>query len=586
VPSRRRVVLLCAATGGLLLLAGGGAAVAAAPADRVARGVTVAGVDVSGLDRAAAEQRIAAGVDGADGGAPADLVLVADGDELPVRGGASGLSVDAGATADAALDAGLLDRLRGLVGVTRSVDPVVVADEARLRRAVAAAAQGFDRPPREASISFEELAPVPVEPLAGRRVDVDAAVEAVLEDWPSERRVEVPVEEVGVRTTEADLERALTDLARPAVAAPVVLAGERGDLTVRPEQIAEVLRIEADDEGRLRPVVDGARLLELTAGERRGLEEPAVDATFDTSSGTPVVVPSRPGRGFGADDVSRVVAELVAQDAPRRGEVPFTTTQPRLTTERAQGLGVVERVSSYTSRFPCCAPRVKNIQRIAQIVDGHVVLPGEVFDLNAHVGPRDARRGFVPAPQILEGEFVDAVGGGVSQFATALFNAYFFAGLEDVEHTPHSYYISRYPPGREATVSFPKPDLRFRNDSPHGILIRTATTGTSVTVSMWGTKRFDVRAVEGPRTRITTAPTRYITRPDCQPGSGGQGFDIVVTRVFVQGGREVRREPFRTRYQPQPKFVCGPPPSERPAPTAEPSPSTPPPAPQDPPPAG
>jgi vancomycin resistance protein YoaR len=105
--------------------------------------------------------------------------------------------------------------------------------------------------------------------------------------------------------------------------------------------------------------------------------------------------------------------------------------------------------------------------------------PGESFDLNAHVGPRDTARGFVEAPQILEGQFVNRVGGGVSQFATALFNAVFFSGLEDVTHTPHSYWIKRYPPGREATVSYPLPDLIFKNDSPHGVLIDTSYTGTS-----------------------------------------------------------------------------------------------------------
>jgi vancomycin resistance protein YoaR len=295
------------------------------------------------------------------------------------------------------------------------------------------------------------------------------------------------------------------------------------------------------------------------------------------------VVPSRTGRGFGADDVARALEGVVAEPAPRRVEVAFTTTEPRVTTEAAGGLGVVEEISSYTSRFPCCAPRVKNIQTIARIVDGYVVLPGEEFDLNAYVGPRDAARGFVSAPQILRGEFVNDVGGGVSQFATTIFNAYFFAGLEDVTHTPHSYYISRYPPGREATISWPKPDLVFRNDSPHGVLIRATTTGTTVTVAMWSTKRFDVRAIEGPRTRVTSAPTRYIQRPDCQPGSGGSGFDIVVTRVFEQAGQEVRREQFETTYLPQPKFVCGapprptpPPPAAAPAPPAEPAPPPPP----------
>jgi hypothetical protein len=70
------------------------------------------------------------------------------------------------------------------------------------------------------------------------------------------------------------------------------------------------------------------------------------------------------------------------------------------------------------------------------------------------MGERTAARGFVLAPMIQAGKLVDAVGGGVSQVATTFYNAAFFAGLELIEHTPHEFYISRYPMGREATVSW------------------------------------------------------------------------------------------------------------------------------------
>jgi vancomycin resistance protein YoaR len=220
---------------------------------------------------------------------------------------------------------------------------------------------------------------------------------------------------------------------------------------------------------------------------------------------------------------------------------------------------------------------VQNIHRIADLVDGYVLRPGDRFDLNAVVGPRDKARGFLEAPQILEGQFVDRVGGGVSQFATTIFNAVFFSGLADVTHAPHSYYISRYPPGREATVSFPLPDLIFENDSPHGVLIKTRYTGTSITATFWGTRRFDeVKAVAGPRTRLRDFGTEYVDREDCTATQGEKGFDIVVSRVLVQGGRETGRERFKTRYKPEPRFICGPPPPRkkaaprRPAPMASP----------------
>jgi vancomycin resistance protein YoaR len=157
---------------------------------------------------------------------------------------------------------------------------------------------------------------------------------------------------------------------------------------------------------------------------------------------------------------------------------------------------------------------------------------------------------------ISDGDFVDSVGGGVSQFATTLFNAVFFAGLKDVEHHPHSYYISRYPAGREATVSHPWPDLKFTNDSPYGVLIDTSYTGTSITVSFWSTKRYDVTSVSGPRTRFRSFETKHETRADCHASAGAPGFDIDVWRVFSQGGREVKREALHTRYLPEPHVVC------------------------------
>jgi hypothetical protein len=100
-------------------------------------------------------------------------------------------------------------------------------------------------------------------------------------------------------------------------------------------------------------------------------------------------------------------------------------------------------------------------------------------------------------------------------------------------------------------VSYPLPDLIFKNDSPHGVLIDTSYTGTSITVTFWGTKRFDeIRSVTGPKTRLRDFETEYVDRPDCTATSGEQGFDITVTRVFVAQGQEVRREPFNTRYKP------------------------------------
>ena len=223
------------------------------------------------------------------------------------------------------------------------------------------------------------------------------------------------------------------------------------------------------------------------------------------------------------------------------------------------------------------------------------MLPGETFSLNGFVGERDRGRGFTEAPMILGGKLVPAVGGGVSQFATTMFNAVFFGGFKNVYHKTHSFYISRYPAGREATVSSPAPDLKWTNDSPYGVLVKTSFDATSITVTFYGTKQYDeVRSVSGPRTRPTEPKVVYLEPgPDCiATKEGVAGFDIVVYREFYKGGKQVKpRERFYTRYQPEDIFICAPKPpplpppgTPPPAPGPTPAPTPTPPSPSSPPP--
>jgi vancomycin resistance protein YoaR len=299
------------------------------------------------------------------------------------------------------------------------------------------------------------------------------------------------------------------------------------------------------------------------------------------SGGTVQVVPSQEGLVFDADKTAAALTTAADDPAPRNAEVAFTRTEPKLTTEEAKALGVKELVSTFTTRHPCCAPRVKNIHRIADIVDGAIVRPGATFSLNQYAGKRTTDRGFVLAPMIFDGEYKDDVGGGVSQFATTFYNAVFFGGYKAAYHKAHSYYISRYPPGREATVSWPHPDLKFVNDSPAGILIKTSYSSTSITVSFYGDKQGKtVTSETGERTNFTDPPTQRKANAAMAPGSertvqrGSRGFDITVWRITKTADGDTRKEKFFTRYKPEPTIVeYGP---GTPAPTSpEPSPDQP-----------
>jgi hypothetical protein len=148
-------------------------------------------------------------------------------------------------------------------------------------------------------------------------------------------------------------------------------------------------------------------------------------------------------------------------------------------------------IGEFTTHHKCCESRVTNIHLIADAVDGAVVAPGETWSINEHVGQRTVAKGYVAAGAIIGGELIccdhpENIGGGTSQFATTLYNAVFFAGLEDVNHKPHSIYFSRYPLGHEATLGWTSPDLVFRNDTAIPLSIETSYTATSVTVQLVG----------------------------------------------------------------------------------------------------
>jgi len=201
--------------------------------------------------------------------------------------------------------------------------------------------------------------------------------------------------------------------------------------------------------------------------------------------------------------------------------------------KEAAGLGVKEVVGEFTTRHAAGQPRVKNIHLIADLTRGVLIAPGETFSVNKFVGKRTAEKGFVEAPVIEQGEFSTDIGGGVSQYATTLFNAAFFAGLDIPEHKAHSIYISRYPFGREATLAYPSVDLKIHNNSPYGVVIWPTYTASSITVQLWSTKfaagvQSAQAASKGRCGRVTTTRTRtfvdgrvdtqkYVATYDCNP---------------------------------------------------------------------
>jgi vancomycin resistance protein YoaR len=220
-------------------------------------------------------------------------------------------------------------------------------------------------------------------------------------------------------------------------------------------------------------------------------------------------------------------------------------------------------VGSFTTPFACCQPRVTNIRRAAQLLDGTVISPNGRFSMNATLGRRTRERSFVPAPMISGGRLVDAVGGGISQVATTLYNAAFFSGLRLIAHTPHSFYISRYPMGREATISWGGPELVFANNWPTPLRMHLVVSARSITVRFNSTRLGRrIESWTGHPYAFRQPTIRVVHNPGLAPGvrrvvqnAGPAGFTIEYGRRVYRHERLLSNERWRVIYQPEDEVI-------------------------------
>lgn len=380
------------------------------------------------------------------------------------------------------------------------------------------------KPPTEPTIRGEEdeVHVVPGKPGKGvNAADVIKSLpDAAREGFP----LKVRVERGGVppRHTLAEARKAAA-LAAQLVSEPLTLRAAGETRTVPIETARSWLETSAAA-AYLRVTFDDTKTIESLQSVFEGLGREPVDAKFVVEGGALKLIAGRDGtKCCDATAVDVIESEVLARDPESDfpddvGPLPLAPVPPETGLAELRALGIEEPVATFTTPHKAGEPRVRNIQRVSDLMRGQIIGPGETMSVNEIAGKRTAERGFVSAPVIQDGTFSESIGGGVSQFATTLFNAAFLAGLEFPEYQSHSIYISRYPYGREATLSFPRPDLKIRNPTPHGVLIWPTYTDNSITVTLFSTKYFQseqtgqTKSPRGPCTLVRTERTR--TAPD------------------------------------------------------------------------
>ncbi|MDH3706650.1 MAG: VanW family protein, partial [Acidimicrobiia bacterium] len=456
----------------------------------VGRGVEVAGIDASGLSEDELRDEL-------DALAPqygdTTVRLLDTDDQVLVETTASelGIGLDVDATTAAALEHPTPGTPWGWVGSFFSdttVGAVLLIDEATARAGVEVIdVEVLDPVEPDFVIDGDRIAASPGRP--GTRLDVDATVDALRDavgDDPIEVVVPSDVLAPAVSTEQAE---ALAEQANRATEDGILVRVGSIERTLEAEALRPWLVLEPgdgadasvtlgiDDEA----VLDGLRFAVGTIGGSEAVAE------FRIVFGQVVVEDPDPVLVCCTADAPAALLAALVSGADSVALDPIEEPIEK-DAEWAEGLGITEVIGEFTTRFTPGQSRVVNIARIAELTQGVVIEPGATFSVNDFIGRRTADKGFVPAGVIYNGIYNEDVGGGISQYATTLFNAAFFGGLDFGEYQSHSLPISRYPYGREATLSFPHPDLEIINTSPYGVLLWPTTTDSSITVQLWSTR--------------------------------------------------------------------------------------------------
>ena len=544
----------------------------------IANGVTIDGIDVGGLQakdaRALLERRSAAS-------ARRQVVFVAGGKRFAIRPIELGVEPDWKAAIDAAQRQG--DGFGPLRGFKRldvqvfgaDVTPPIRVLNGALQYKLSLIAKDVNRAPRDAALvrSGLKISVVPARP--GALLDRAAAARMVVRELAVLERtatdVELPFVTRQPRVRAAALVRAARE-ARVAVSAPVRLELGRTRWLLTPRRLARLLELPAD--GRTALKIGGAAAQDWLVRLGRRVEKPAKDATFSVDGSRVRLVPARPGTRL---DARRAADAVFAAALRRRAELrvaqlPVEESAAKLSTAAARAMHIRDLVSSFTTEYGGIPNRIHNVQLVAHLVDDKLIAPGETFSFNKTTGERNAAKGFLEAPVIVNGELTTGLGGGVCQVSTTVFNAAFEAGLKITERTNHALYISHYPQGRDATVDYPTVDLKFVNDTGNWLLLRTFVSSSSLTVGLYGTPTHrKVVSTTSPLVVHGVPPVKKTIDPTLKPGEkvvdddGVPAMSTSVTRdVYAADGTVLDHDVWYSSYRAEPKLVRIAPPKQSP----------------------
>jgi len=550
-------------------------------AGRIFPGVSVAGVDISGLTPSDAAVKLNQTLSYPIGG----KILFRDGEKAWVATPAElGMVFDPSSSAMTAYSLGRSGGLFGALssqiragGVGVNVAPVMIFDQRVAFQYLSQISTQINQPVTEASLSLQGTNIVTQPGQVGRELKIDATLiylGAQLQTF-SDGEVKLVVQEIQPQILDVS---AQADMARQVLSQPLTLVipnatdGDGGPYVYPVEVLANMLGVQRT-QNAVQVTLNPTGLRDILVPVKNQVDRSASNAKFifnDTTLQLDLVEDSKTGRAMDIDASIKAI-----NDALLRGEhtasLVINEAQPQVPgTATGQELGITELVYAETTYFyGSSAERKQNIKAAAERFQSILVAPGETFSMGQTMGDVSLENGFAEALIIYGGRTIKGVGGGVCQVSTTLFRAVFNAGYPVVERYPHAYRVSYYEQtasgavdpklvGLDATVYFPLVDFKFTNDTPYWIQMETYMGNDSLTWKFYSTK--DGRSVTwettGTKNFVPAPDPLYELNPDLKKGQikqvdwAANGADVTVTRTVWKNGAVYFQDTFTTHYQP------------------------------------
>ncbi len=439
------------------------------------------------------------------------------------------------------------------------IKPTINLDENTFKTALSKVVTDNTKAPINATLATQGGKVVTTEAVSGTQIDWEKTKKSLRESWLYEgRKAEVVIAYIPPAVSNEDVNKVRSNLADLAVAAPITLKIGTRSVVISPEVIGTALNFVPNKE-KLESKFDESVIINEISRQIPNIQTTASDAKFDFPGDKVVIVPAQVGIKFKPGQLDAALSPVFRQKENRVVNLDSAVVNPVISTESLEALGIKEQLSTFRQDFDYLPYREINVGQAARYMDGKILKPGEIFSMNETIKERTTKNGYVKGIYIGEGGRFDfGLGGGVSIITSATWTAAFYAGLERIEQRAHSVLIARYTPGLEATVSWPKLDLKFRNNTNNNVLIKAIPARDSITISMYGTKVYDrITAKFGePYNLNNNIDVVNSYDPNCLPQDPAPGFKIVVTRQFWKNNSIVQSENLTTSYKPSDNIIC------------------------------